>query len=152
MRPNAVRLLVIACAAVVLAGGLVAAAASDKDEVTLGQVYSTDAGDPVDVLAETGDRAGTLCMNVGGFGYGTAVACSASEDLDATGSWELVPATSDGVAPLVLGVLPAGARTAVVRVDGTEVRATTRGRWFLAELEPHALGPQNDAPVAVEFD
>lgn len=152
MGPTAVRLLLIAIAAVVLGVSLVAVATSETEDVALGQLYSTDVGDPLDVLAEAGDRPGSVCTNVGGFGYGAAIACTATEDLDQTGSWELFPGTSAFVKPLVLGVLPADAERAVVRIGGREVTARTRGRWFLAVLEPGSLGPDNASPVAVSFE
>jgi hypothetical protein len=67
------------------------------------------------------------------------------------GSYVVAIPLNSGVQPAVVGLLPTGANDATVRVGEIEVKATTRGRWFLASLEPGSLGPSNAAPVSVGF-
>ena len=142
---------------VVLVGGLVLATRSESDgtegvEIALGHVYSTDAGDPVDVVAEPGDMPRTICANVGGFFYSSGSTCFTGDGADMTGSWVLVIPDGGRRPPLVVGVLPASASGAAVTVADERFEATSRGRWFVASLETGALGQSNARPVHVDFD
>ena len=154
MKPSAVRLLLIASAALLLAVAIGAAltSSSEGEAVATGQIYSTEDGDPIDAFAGPGDEPGTMCTNIGGFFYGSSVSCVTLDDVDRTGSYELVVPESKAKPPLVVGVLPLGASGAVARVDEASVSAQTRGRWFLVSLEPGSLGPNNANPVTVDFD
>jgi hypothetical protein len=147
------RALVVACAAAVLLAALFAAAGDDHDPmqtapgIVLGEglIFSSDDGDPVDVCF-TRETQTKGCMNVGGFFYGSTISCF---DLDgAEGSYVVVSAT-DGKPPIVVGVMPNGAIGATVRAGEAQVQADTRGRWFLASLEPDT---RNLAIVSVDFD
>ena len=142
---------------VVLVGGLVLATGSESDgtegvEIALGHVYSTGAGDPVDVVAEPGDMPGTICASVGGFFYGSGSTCFAGDGTEVTGSWVLVIPDGGRRPPLVVGVLPASASGATVTVADERFEAISRGRWFIASLEPGVLGQNNAEPVHVGFD
>jgi hypothetical protein len=152
MRSTTGRVVLVLISAGVLVAALLAAASSNSDEIAVGQIYSTTAGDPIDALAGPGDHSGTICTNVSGFFYGSAASCFDADGARVTGSWELVIPTTPGEPPLVVGVVPAAAHSATVRIGDHEVRASMHGRWFLATLEPGALGTNNGAPVAVEFD
>ena len=138
-----------------LAAGLVVMQATDEGggssaEIAQGDVFSTDKGDPVDVVYGP-DEQGRGCMNVGGFFYGSGIDCFDLETVDDTGSYVVAIPKPHGKPPLVVGVMPAGAGAATVSVGSTTVPAETRGRWFLASLPPGILGPDNDASVDVAY-
>ena len=116
-----------------------------------GQIYSTEEGDPIDVLADAGDEPDMVCMNVGGFAYGTSISCTDIEAARETGSWMLAIPESAAKPPIAVGIMPADATRAVAVVGSQRVPGEARGRWFLAELEPGSLGPNNASPVDVEF-
>ena len=116
-----------------------------------GQIYSTEEGDPIDVLAEAGDEPDMVCMNVGGFAYGTSISCTDIEAAGETGSWMLAIPESEDKPPITVGIMPADATRAVAVVGSQRVASEARGRWFLAELEPGSLGPNNARSVDVEF-
>jgi hypothetical protein len=143
--------LVVLCAAL-LAAALVMSGRSGETQIATGQVYSTDRGDPIDVFAGPGDRPGSICANTGAFFYGSGVNCFEVDDARATGSWSLEIPTTRRKPPIVVGVMPSNAGGATVRIGETEVRASSRGRWFLATLRPGALGLNNATPVSVDFD
>jgi hypothetical protein len=151
------RSLLVIASTVVLVGGLVLATRSgsdgtEGDEIALGHVYSTDAGDPVDVVAEPGDMPGTICANVGGSFYGSGSTCFARDGTEVTGSWVLAIPAGGRRPRLVVGVLPASASGATVTVADERFEATSRGRWFIASLEPGVLGQSNAETVQVGFD
>ena len=116
-----------------------------------GQVYSTEEGDPIDVLADAGDEPDMVCMNVGGLAYGTSISCTDIEAARETGSWMLVIPKSEAKPPIAVGIMPADATRAVAVVGSQRVASEARGRWFLTELEPGSLGPNNARSVDVEF-
>ena len=155
-------LLVGSAAGLVLVVVLVVAVLvdSDSNEIAAGQIYSTDAGDPIDVFYGP-DESGMECMTFSGFlyggnvifGYGGNVSCFDPEELDEGGTYKLVLPASAEMPALVIGVMPAGATGATVGGIGRKTaRAETRGRWFLASLEPVAPSPWDLADVRVEFD
>jgi hypothetical protein len=151
------RSLLVVASTVLLVGALVLATRSESAgtegaEIALGQVYSTDAGDPVDVVADPGDMPGAICANVGGFFYGSGSTCFTEAGAEMTGSWVLVIPDAGRRPPLVVGVLPASASGATVTVDGERFEATPRGRWFIASLDSGVLGPNDAEPVDVDFD
>jgi hypothetical protein len=154
MRRRSWWLLVIGFVLGVLAAGLVATVVVDRGrepaQIAQGDVYSTDAGDPLDVFYGPGDR-GLGCMYVGAFYYGSGISCSDPAAVDETGSWVLVIPEVKRKPPFVVGIMPADATGADVRIGSRSVRADTRGRWFLAPLPAGSLGPNNDAPVSVQF-
>jgi len=81
------------------------------------------------------------------------VSCFDPEELDKGGFYKLVLPESVEMPALVIGVMPAGATGATVEGIGRKpARAETRGRWFLASLEPAASSPLDLADVRVEFD
>jgi hypothetical protein len=147
-------LLALAVTLGVLVAGLVGILAvtrgGEPAEIAQGDVYSTDAGDPLDVFYGPGDR-GLMCMNVGAFSYGSGISCVDPAAVDDTGSWTLEIPDVRQKPPLVVGILPADAGGATVQVGSTQVEASTRGRWFLARLPVGSLGPGNNAPVEVAF-
>lgn len=120
-------------------------------EIARGSVFSTDEGEPVDVVYGPAQQ-GRDCMTVDAFSYGSTISCFDVETVDESGSYVVVIPESTGKPPLVVGVMPAGTIDATVLVGSASVHADTRGRWFLASLEPGALGPKNDAQVVVKFD
>jgi hypothetical protein len=141
----------------VLAVVLVAAVLvdSDSDEIATGQIYSTDDGDPIDVFYGP-DESGMGCVNVSGFVYGGGggrPSCFDPEELEEGGTYALVLPRSSEMPALVVGVMPAGAIGATVGGVGRKTaRAETRGRWFLASLEPADPSPSDLADLHVEFD
>jgi hypothetical protein len=149
--------LVVLCAAAVLFAALLAAAGDDydpvppelSDAVAEGLIFSSESGDPLDVYF-TRDTARTGCMNVGAFSYGSTISCFDTGGPE--GSYAVVIPTTRRKPPIVVGVMPSGATGATVQAGESRARAETRGRWFLASLEPGALGAKNATPVSVEFD
>jgi hypothetical protein len=149
--------LVVACAAAVLLAALFASAGDDEDlgppassvAVAEGLVFSADDGDAVDVYF-TRDTPTMGCMNVGGFFYGSTISCFDPDG--AEGSYAVVIPTTREKPPIVVGVMPGDATAATVQAGPSRVRAETRGRWFLASLEPGALGSNNANTVTVAFD
>lgn len=147
-------LLVGSAAGLVLVVVLVAAVLVDSDstEIAAGPIYSTDAGDPVDVVYGP-DESGLGCMNVGGFTYGGSESCFDPEEVAKGGSYLLAIPESAEMPAVVVGVMPAGATGATVGGVGRKTaRAETRGRWFLASLEPAAPSPLDLDTVRVEFE
>jgi hypothetical protein len=60
------RSLLVLASTIVLLGGLALATSSEGEdvegvEIPLGEIYATDAGDPIDVVAGEGDVPGTVC-------------------------------------------------------------------------------------------
>ena len=97
-----------------LAAGLVVMQATDDGgggsaEIAQGDVFSTDKGDPVDVVYGP-DEQGRGCMNVGAFFYGSSISGFDLGTVDETGSYALVIPESGGKPPLVVGVMPAPVR------------------------------------------
>jgi len=148
-------LLLLGCAIGALAVGLVAVLVADRGgrtgELTPGMVFSTDDGDPIDVLYGP-DEQGYGCTNVGAFFYPSIISCFDLDTVDETGSYGLVIPLSKGKPPLVVGVMPAGASAATVQVRSTAVHADTRGRWFLASLPRGSLEPGSQMPFDVTFN
>lgn len=141
---------------VVLVAAVLVDSDSDSDEIATGQIYSTDDGDPIDVFYGP-DESGMGCMNVLGFVYsgggGGRPSCFDPEELDEGGTYKLVLPPSAEMPALVVGVMPAGATGATVGGIGRKTaRAETRGRWFLASLEPADPSPSDLADIHVEFD
>ena len=136
-------LVAVGLATVVLEG--------DDKELAYGQIYSTEAGDPIDVFADVGDEPNTICMNVGGSAYGTSMSCTDTEAAAETGSWMLAIPESKAMSPIAVGVMPIGVTRAFAVVGDQRVAGEAEGRWFLAELEPGSLGPNDARPVDVEF-
>ena len=123
----------------------------DNEEIAHGQIYSTEEGDPIDVFAYAGDEPDEVCMNVGGSGYDTSTSCTETEAAAETGSWMLAVPESEAMPPIAVGVMPAGATRAVAVLGSQRVEGEARGRWFLAELEPGSVGPDDASQVEVEF-
>jgi hypothetical protein len=140
---------------VVLVAAVLVDSGSDSAEIATGQIYSTDDGDPIDVVYEL-DESGMGCMTVTGgviFYGGRNTTCHDPEELDDGGSYMLVLPASAEMPALVVGVMPAGATGATVGGIGRKTaRAETRGRWFLASLEPADPSPSDLADLHVEFD
>ena len=163
MGPNAVRLVVVACAAVVTVAGFVAATRPNELEAVAAgqiQIYSTDDGDPIDVFYGL-DESGMGCMSVSGgfmsggsiFYGGTKTTCVDPDELDKGGSYKLLIPASAEMPAVVVGVMPAGATGATVSAIGWKTaRAETRGQWFLASLPPADPSPYDLADIRVEFD
>lgn len=124
-----------------------------------GQVYSTDDGDPIDVVY-TLDESGRGCIHLGGSVHGggviyggSPVNCFDPKELAEGGTYKLVVPPSAELPALVVGVMPAGATGALVSAVGWETaRAETQGQWFLASLEPADPSPWDLADIRVEFD
>jgi hypothetical protein len=133
-------------------------AAAPGSELVAGQIYSTDAGDPVDVVYEV-DESGTGCMDLrlpdrtSGIPFGGSPPCFSLEEVDEGGMYRvLLPASVEDPA-LVVGVLPSGATGATVNAVGWKTtRANVRGRWFLASLEPAPPDVLNLEPLRVQFE
>jgi hypothetical protein len=147
------RLVVIACAAAVLTGAVVAATLGGdespaRNDLEAGVIYSTDAGDPLDVEFSRYTEYG--CLHISGDFIPSGTSCF-DIAAPAQGSYVVAIPLNRRVAPAVVGVLPNGADEAIVRVGQVEVRAVTRGRWFIASLEPGSLGRNNANPVSVEY-
>lgn len=119
-------------------------------EIAQGEVFSTRAGDPVDVVYGREGRR-LSCMNVGATYYPPNVSCADPADVEKAGTWVLVLPEVKARPPLVVGIVPSGASTATVHVRSTSVEADMRGRWFVASLPARVLGPRNDVPFAVGF-
>ena len=120
-----------------------------------GQIYSTEEGDPIDLLYGPGEP-GSDCMTAlrGGIFYGGSnVSCFDLEVVDEGGTYRLVlPRHAEDPAVLV-GVMPAGATGATASGVGREpARAETRGRWFLASLEPSDPSVLDLETLDVDFD
>lgn len=147
--------MIVAWAAAMLAVAIFVAATSSKEleAIAAGQIYSTDNGDPIDVSYGP-DESGMGCMNVSGFVFGgRSVSCFDPEELDKGGSYKLVLPASAEMPALVVGVMPAGATGATIGGIGrSTARAETRGRWFLASLEPADPSPLDLAWIRVDFD
>jgi hypothetical protein len=149
----------IALAVVLVVSGRDSDATPAADKLVAGQIYSTDAGDPVDVVYEI-DESGTGCMSLiglpdrtSGIPFGGSPPCLSLEDVDEGGMYRvLLPASVEDPA-LVVGVMPHSATGATVSGVGRKTtRADIRGRWFLALLEPAAPHVLNLEPLRVEFD
>jgi hypothetical protein len=133
---------------------------SDPDDTLVeGQIYSTEAGDPLGIVYETDDR-GTGCMALSGLGegasgipYGGSTRCLTLEEIDQDGMYLVVLPKSAEDSALVVGAMPSGATAATVSGIGwTTTRATLRGRWFLASLLPATPDIANLEPFRVRFD
>jgi hypothetical protein len=148
------RLLVLGLALGVLAAGLVGTLVARGDTtppaIAEGDIYATDAGDPLDVSYGPDDK-GRGCIHVGASYYDSSTGCIDPATVDDTGAWMLVMPTVKRKPPVVVGVLPADGAHADVRVGSARIAAETRGRWFLAELPPGSLGPGNNATVTVRY-
>lgn len=129
------------------------------DELVAGQIYSTDAGDPLGIVYET-DDPGTGCValssfpnDTSGIPYGGTTRCLTLEEIDQDGMYlVLLPESAEDPA-LVAGVMPSGATGATVSGIGwTTTRAALRGRWFLASLLPATPDIANLEPFRVRFD
>jgi hypothetical protein len=163
--PKGWLLSVSAAAAIALAVALLVVTTRDSNvaatgsELVAGQIYSTDAGDPVDVVYEI-DESGTGCMSLrgvphrtSGIPFGGSTLCFSLKEVDEGGMYRvLLPASVEDPA-LVVGVLPHGATGAIVNAVGWKTtRANVRGRWFLASLEPAPPDVLNLEPLRVQFE
>jgi hypothetical protein len=159
MSRRAKRAVLIVSALGAMAAAVVTAVIADRggadgrsvsDDLVPGPVFSMRDGAPVDVSLYRSVGT-TRCMHISGAFHATT-SCFDVEGAAASGSYQvLIPPFGATTSVLVVGVMPSGATRATVEVGGTTVRATTRGRWFLAPLEPGELGEGNRAPVSVEF-
>jgi hypothetical protein len=148
--------LAVALAVVTLRDGDTAAPGSG---LVAGQIYSTDAGDPVDVVYEI-DESGTGCMSLrglpertSGIPFGGSPLCFSPEEVDEGGMYRVLLPKSLEDPALVVGVMPSGATGATVNAVGWKTtRAEVRGRWFLASLEPAAPDVLNLEPLRVQFE
>ena len=128
---------------------------SRRNALVAGQISSTDAGDPIDLVYEPGEQGMGCIANVsGGIAYsGTYTSCFGLVDVDAGGTYMLVLAISADDPAIVVGVMPAGATGAQVNGIGRKgARAETRGRWFLALLEPTDPSIGNLETLDVDFE
>ena len=120
-----------------------------------GQIYSTAAGDPIDLIYERGD-AGTGCMtfvSAGIFYGGSNVSCFDVEEIDEGGTYKLVLARYAEDPAVLVGVMPVGATGAAVSGVGRKAaRAESRGRWFLALLEPADPSEADLETLRVRFE
>jgi hypothetical protein len=143
MRP-----VLVGCAATIVVVALLAATGDKHAEpvpVAVGTIYSTEGGDPLDVVVGIDDAG--ICMNVGAFGYGSSISCTDEQAASATGSYVVVLPDAGRGPTYVVGVLPATSIGATVAAGGEERRADTRGRWFLAELPEIDRGQALDVSV-----
>ena len=159
------RLLVLVCATLLGAVLLVSALDERENKPVARQIYSTDDGDPIDVVYAH-DESGMGCIHfgrsidggrtvtVGGLLYGGGpVSCFDPDELVREGTYKLVIPASAELPAVVVGVMPAGATGATVRSVGWKTaRAETRGRWFLASLDPVDPSPFDLADIGVTFD
>ena len=160
MGPKAWVLSLAAAAAIALAVVLVVSLTGGDEpdratEVAVGHIYSTDAGDPIDVFFEPGEQ-GSGCMtflSAGIFYGGSNMSCFDLEEVDEGGTYKLVlPRYAEDPAVLV-GVMPVGATGATASGIGRKrARAETRGRWFLASLEPADPSVLDLDTLDVDFD
>lgn len=147
-------LLVGSAAGLVLAVVLVASVLvdSDSNEIASGLIFSTEAGDPIDLVYGP-DESGLGCMRVEAFTYGGNVSCFDPQKVEDEGSYLVAIPESAEMPAVVVGIMPASATGATVGGVGRKTaRAETRGRWFLASLEPAAPSLFDLAPIRVEFD
>jgi hypothetical protein len=156
-RPNAVGLVVVTCAAVVLVAALALTTfgigdAGTTDKFADPYLFSSERGDPITVWVSADIEGEAPCTNMAGVGYGTSVSCFAQRSAYNLGAYSLVVPEKDGLPALVVGIAPLGATQATVRVRSERVRAEMRGRWFLAQLRYGELGPDDGASFDVEFD
>jgi hypothetical protein len=149
-----------AAAAIALAVILVSTRDSDEprqaDELVAGQIYSTDDGDPIDLLYAP-SKPGTGCMTFVSAGVfytgGSNVTCFDLEDIRIGGTYQLVLARRAEDPAVLVGVLPDGATGATVSGVGRKgARAEMRGRWFLALLEPADPSVLNLETLDVDFE
>jgi hypothetical protein len=149
-----------AAAAIALSVALIVSTSGSDDPapgtgLVAGQIYSTDRGDPIDLLYEPGE-AGTGCATnlSGGLLYsGTRTGCFGLKEVDEGGTYQLVLPSVVEEPAIVVGVMPVGATGARVRGVGRKpARAETRGRWFLALLEPADPSVQDLETLSVRFD
>ena len=131
--------------------------ATSAGGLAVGQIYSTDDGDPIDVFYEIDDSE-MGCISMGGRSgsgivYGGRASCFDPKELEEGGTYKLVIPASAEMPALVVGIMPAGATGAWVSAIGWRAaRAETRGQWFLASLEPTDPSPWDLADIRVEFD
>jgi hypothetical protein len=132
---------------------------SPVDELVAGQIYSTERGDPIDVVYGV-DESGMGCIylrglafGIGGIPYGAGPRCFDLEEVEQGGTYQvLLPASTKDPA-LVVGVMPAGATGAKASgVGWRTAHAEIRGRWFLASLEPAAPDASNLEDFRVRFE
>ena len=160
MGPKGWLLSAAAAAAIALAVVLVVSTpdgddARPADELVAGQIYSTDRGDPIDLLYAP-IRPGMGCMtflSAGIFYGGSNVSCFDPDTVDEGGTYKLVLAARAEDPAVLVGVLPAGATGASVSGVGRKPgRAETRGRWFLVVLEPADPSVLNLETLDVDFE
>ena len=94
----------------------------DDDDATsagglaVGQIYSTDGGDPIDVFYEIDDSE-MGCMSVGGSVAASStageVSCFDPKEVEEGGTYKLVIPASAEMPALVVGIMPAGATGAI---------------------------------------
>ena len=159
--PVRLRGIVVACALVTVALAVYTRGGDEAwlaGKIAAGQIYSTDDGDPIDVSYGP-DESGRLgCMSVSvSFNVvlygGSSVSCFDPVELEEGGTYKLIIPGLVEMPALVVGVMPAGATGATVGGIGRKTaRAETRGRWFLASLEPTDPSPWDLADIRVEFD
>ena len=150
MEPQTVRLLLVGCAGAVAIAAIIGSVADVPHEPTpieVGTIYSTETGDPLDVVASVDEEG--ICVNVGGVGYGSIVSCTDEGGAVERGSYVVVLPVSGSGATYVVGVMPEAAAGATVAAGDEELRADTRGRWFLAELPD--LDADEAQTVVVDF-
>ena len=154
-------LLSLAAAGAIAVAVVLAVSVRDTDEpdqgagLVPGQIYSTDAGDPIDLVYELGDPGmGCMANLSGGIAYtGTSASCFGLVEVDEGGTYPLVRADDAEDPAVLVGVMPVGAPGATVSGIGRKAaRAETRGRWFLALLEPADPSVANLETLDVDFD
>jgi hypothetical protein len=164
MSPKGWLLSAAAAAAIALAVVLVVSTRdSDEnvpgDELVAGPIYSTDRGDPINVVYGI-DESGMGCIylrglafGVGGIPYGAGPRCLDLEEVEQGGTYQVLLPVSTKDPALVVGVMPAGATSASASgVGWTAAQAEIRGRWFLASLEPAAPDESNLENFRVRFE
>ena len=92
-------------------------------------------------------------VSPGIFYGGTNKSCFGLEDVDEGGTYQLFLAASAEDPAVLVGVMPVGATGARVSGIGRKpARAETRGRWFLALLEPADPSVEALETLDVDFD
>jgi hypothetical protein len=130
--------------------------ARPADELVAGQIYSTDRGDPIDLLyGPTKPGMGCMTFVSAGVFYtgGSNRSCFDLDEVDEGGTYQLVLARRAEDPAVLVGVLPPGAIGATVSGVGRKpARAETRGRWFLVLLEPADPDVLNLETLDVDFE
>ena len=116
---------------------------------TSGVLFSTEAGDPIDVqVIRDSNTIASQCTAVRGSYYHSTSSCSAPGDVMQQGRYEVVLPLDSTMSPVVFGAFPAGRQHAIIRVDGETVGYGVRGNWFISKLKPGSLANNEQRSVS----